>query len=194
LAGNTLVGILDLFRKENLSYYGSSSYVHVDKLIKSERNLLIISPYIDDYYARFLLRHSRGKRIYVLSSSIAQTAAKKLNSSSVPGAIALVWISASANLIVLYLGKFSSIFAVASISVAIVYFIASLFSRRNIRLKTPREFVHAKLYVGDSAAIEGSANLTFSGMHKNIEHISVTRNERKIAELKEQFWKLWNSA
>ncbi len=188
------MGLLDLFKKENVSYYGSSSYVHVDKLIKSERNLLIVSPYIDDYYAKFLLRHSRGKRMYLLSSSIAQSAARKLTANNMPGATALVWTASSVNLIVLVLGKFSPVFALLSLSIALVYYVFSLSSRRKIKLKTPREFVHAKLYVGDSAAIEGSANLTYSGMHKNIEQISVTRDEKKIAELKEQFWKLWNSA
>ena len=98
------------------------------------------------------------------------------------------------NLLVVSLGRFSSAFALASFAAAFAYLLISLSSCKKIRLKAPKEFVHAKMYVGDETAIEGSANLTYNGMHKNVEQISVTRNEKKIAELKEQFWKLWNSA
>jgi len=46
-------------------------------------------------------------------------------------------------------------------------FIVRLSTRRpkNIRLKVPKEFIHAKFYVGDNEAITGSANLTYRGMH-----------------------------
>ena len=37
----------------------------------------------------------------------------------------------------------------------------------------------------------GSANLTYSGMHKNIEHIEVIKEGDRIAELEKHFRQLW---
>ena len=64
---------------------------------------------------------------------------------------------------------------------------------KNITVKTTGEdFVHEKLYISDTVAIVGSANLTYAGMHKNVEHIQMVDDKNEITELKEHFNSLWS--
>ncbi|MDE1811173.1 MAG: hypothetical protein KGH66_03965, partial [Candidatus Micrarchaeota archaeon] len=63
-------------------------------------------------------------------------------------------------------------------------------TRLRVRI-ADKKFVHEKLYIGESTAITGSANLTFNGMHKNIEHIETTADPRKVQELTRHFDELW---
>ena len=45
-----------LDKKSEIEYYsGINSHAYVEKLIKDSDSLLIVSPYIDKYYAHFLL-------------------------------------------------------------------------------------------------------------------------------------------
>jgi phosphatidylserine/phosphatidylglycerophosphate/cardiolipin synthase-like enzyme len=53
-------------------------------------------------------------------------------------------------------------------------------------------FVHEKLYIGNDKAITGSANLTYNGLHKNIEHIEVINSIERIGKLKSHFNDLWS--
>jgi len=63
----------------------------------------------------------------------------------------------------------------------------------NLQVKVITErFVHEKLYISGNTAISGSANLTYNGMHKNIEHIEVTKDESKIREMRRHFESMWN--
>ncbi|MGC8671522.1 MAG: phospholipase D-like domain-containing protein, partial [Candidatus Micrarchaeia archaeon] len=74
----------------------------------------------------------------------------------------------------------------------LAYF-ADLSAKKGIAVKVPKEFVHAKLYIGEAEALEGSANLTFSGMHKNIEQLRLVKSEEEIKALKAEFDKLWKN-
>lgn len=190
---NILMGLLSLLKERTSSYYGNMAYKYVDKLLKSEKDLLIISPYIDDYYADYLARHSRGKSIHIISSSIKNSAAKKLRRGGFANAAIAAFILASVNWLLLLLGLFSVYFAAASMLFVLVLLFLSLTQRSRIYLKIPQEFVHAKMYVGDGSAIDGSANLTYMGMHKNIESIRVTSDAREVEKMKRNFWTLWNS-
>jgi phosphatidylserine/phosphatidylglycerophosphate/cardiolipin synthase-like enzyme len=187
------MSLLSLFERKTLSYCGSESYRHVDRLLKDEREVLIVSPYIDDYYAEFLLRHSGGKTFRILSSSMKESAAKKLRSSRIPGALALNLIILIVNVMFLYAGKLSSLFSAITFSLSLLYLASAFLSRNRIYIRTPKAFIHAKMYVGNSAAIEGSANLTYPGMHRNIEQISMTKEGKRISEMKREFWRLWNA-
>jgi phosphatidylserine/phosphatidylglycerophosphate/cardiolipin synthase-like enzyme len=187
------MNLLKLFQRESASYYGQDSHKHVDRLLKYEKNILIVSPYIDDYYANYIIRNSGGKKVHIISSSIKQSAAKRLTENRMRSMAMFAILIAAINIVLLPLGIFALYFAISSIGVVSALFISSLFPKRMVYLKIPKEFVHAKMYVGERTAIEGSANLTYNGMHKNIERISVTHNSGKISESKREFWKLWNS-
>ncbi|MGC8776943.1 MAG: phospholipase D-like domain-containing protein [Candidatus Micrarchaeia archaeon] len=168
---------------------------YVERLIKESKRVLIVSPYIDEYYAKFILRHARGKKIYIISSSPEKGAARLLQKGSFP--------SLSLVLAVLLLISYFTLAAVGKnfepILLASLFFLTvfaiRLFGRkpRNIKLKIPKDFVHSKFYVGDASAIVGSANLTYRGMHKNIEHIEVIENLEHVKKLESEFWRLWGA-
>ncbi len=187
------MGFLSLFKRQAESYSGSESYRYVEKLLESEKNILIVSPYIDNYYAKYLVAHAGGKRMYVISSAIQQKAEKILRgggfremAAAALSAIFLILIAAS--FFVLYL-----VFIAIPLGAIIFWFRLQSERRANVHLKIPKRFVHAKMYIGDGCAVEGSANLTFSGMHRNIESIRMVSDAGEISEMKGQFWKMWNA-
>ncbi|MGC8710705.1 MAG: phospholipase D-like domain-containing protein [Candidatus Micrarchaeia archaeon] len=184
-------------RKE---YSGTNSYKYVEPLIRRGRRILIVSPYIDPYYARFLLKHSKGREIDIISSSIDKRAEKLLTKGNFPGTLlSLLVIFAGLSYLAFATGSgiimpkylpLSLLFATLVLAVAFSY---RLKRRRpkGIRLKIPREFVHVKLYVNERTAISGSANLTYRGMHKNVEHLQISNSEKESKEAARSFWGLW---
>ncbi len=162
-------------------------------MLKGEKNLLIISPYIDDYYAAFLARHSHGRKRYIISSSIRGSASKRLRRSDIGNPLVATFLAVSVNWLLFLLNEFNPALAIVSICFGFVLIAYSLARRSSIYLKVPKDFVHAKLYVGDSVAVEGSANLTYAGMHKNLESVRLITDRREVEALKRRFWTLWNS-
>ncbi|MDE1851703.1 MAG: hypothetical protein KGH69_03385 [Candidatus Micrarchaeota archaeon] len=185
-----MIGILG---RRNIQYSGRSCYRHVDRLIRRGRRVLIVSPYVDDYYAKFLLANSQGKEIYLLSSSVERSvrrrlegrlpAAKMAAGAAVIAAVEYMLFAIGAQLIYLFL--YPLLMAVALYIVVLP---------RRIKLKVPKSFVHAKLYISEDEAVRGSANLTYRGMHSNIEHIEVVRDRKEIGSMANEFWRLWNSS
>ncbi|MEM3781639.1 MAG: phospholipase D-like domain-containing protein [Candidatus Micrarchaeaceae archaeon] len=172
--------------------YGSRSYKHVEKIIKESSVLRIVSPYIDPYYAKFLVRHAKGKRIYIMSSSISKTAKAKLKRRSFSRFALFVTFLLLLNAVV---QREQPALALASLLCSLFYLLVYLEdyeSKKGIVLKVPRQFVHAKLYIGDSAAVEGSANLTFAGMHRNIEQTRLIQDKDELRELAREFDRLWH--
>lgn len=176
------------------SYTGRSSYKYAERLISEGRDILIVSPYIDSYYAEFLLRNGRKKHIKIISSSVEREARKILGRKRSLGNFF------ATALLVLPLDYLSFTFSVLSIYVILasllilsMAFYLCIHRKSDIELKIPREFVHAKIYISDGVAIFGSANLTYKGMHENIEHIEVREKENEVNRLKSEFWKIWNS-
>ncbi|MFP3279232.1 MAG: phospholipase D-like domain-containing protein [Candidatus Micrarchaeota archaeon] len=169
-------------------------YKHVEKLIRRSKNLFIVSPYIDEYYARFLLKHARNKKIYIISSSPEGKAKKMLTKGSFPSLTFLLSVIMFSLYYLLWLAGLSYIPILIIGSLFFALFIVRLSTRKpkNIKLKVPKEFIHAKFYVGDAEAITGSANLTYRGMHKNIEHLEISNDPNYIKKLKAEFWRMWN--
>jgi hypothetical protein len=186
---------------QNDSYSGDSSYKYVDKLIKnSDRELMIVSPYISDYYTKMLMNKAKSKRVRVLTSESAVNYKDSLLnnyvSKSAAGymkALAFIFILV---LITLYL-KFDYI----ALLLTLVVLLLAVFGYRkhekiqsNMQVKVVKsKFVHEKLYISSHMAIVGSANLTYNGMHRNVEHIDVVRDVNRIGELRDHFEHLWNN-
>ncbi|MHB1830099.1 MAG: phospholipase D-like domain-containing protein [Candidatus Micrarchaeaceae archaeon] len=178
-------------RQRNTYYYGSSAYKYVDDLISKKGDILIVSPYIDRYYAELILKKSKGSRFYVISSSIEGRALEILGDKH-----SQLWLIG-------YLALSAIMFWLAfSIGIRWPYLLISLVPLAigaikhlgrgsKMALKVPRKFVHAKMYISDGMAITGSANLTYSGTHKNSEHINIIYDEEEISRLKDQFWEIW---
>jgi HKD family nuclease len=53
-------------------------------------------------------------------------------------------------------------------------------------------FVHAKIYLVDKRfGVSGSANLTYSGLHTNVESLNMAETENEIRQLETDFMRLW---
>ncbi|MGC8662335.1 MAG: phospholipase D-like domain-containing protein [Candidatus Micrarchaeia archaeon] len=164
----------------------------MERLIKKSSEVLIVSPYIDIYYAKFILRNSKNKRIYIISSSMDRKVKKLLEQGNFPAtSLALFLTFSFAALIISAVGFGNFIFIFSILFLAIFLFRLKMRKPGGIKLKIPQNFVHAKLYIGNSMAIIGSANLTYRGLHKNVEHIEIHEDLEYIKKLKEEFWRMW---
>lgn len=182
-------------------YSGDSSYKYVDKLVKnSDPELMIISPYISNHYTKMLINQSGRKKIRVVTSDSSMgykdSMLKNLAANSVNGYLKAIAFFFVFVLISIYL---QLIYIAATLSLLVLALVVLAYKRRkdtnsNLRVKVSnRKFVHEKLYIGADIAIVGSANLTFNGMHKNVEHIEILKNQEKIAALKRHFEEMWKS-
>ncbi len=185
-----------IFKRESESYSGRESYKYLEPMIRRSSELYIISPYIDPYYARFLIGNLRGKKVYVISSSIDPRARKlligKRDRIALLAYILLIlsldYVSAAVNF------HFAVVTLISGVAIAVLaYLLATEKKIKGLHLKVPSSFVHAKMYVSESMAIEGSANLTYKGMHSNVEHITITRSAEGAERLRKEFFRLWNS-
>ncbi len=179
----------------NASYSGTDSYRYVDQMFKSSRRILIVSPYIDDYYAKFISSQSRGKEIYVITSNPQHGAMEILKGarrSASPLALSAIAMLGGFG----FLAFAHPLIGTMLLCISVLAFYFLLGNRRdkgNVNLKVPSKFVHAKMYIGEESAIYGSANMTYNGMHKNVEHIERIDDPTQIKELENQFWEIWKS-
>ncbi|HUY70047.1 MAG TPA: phospholipase D-like domain-containing protein [Candidatus Baltobacteraceae bacterium] len=188
--------------KGDEQYSGDSSYRFVDKLIMADsRKLLVVSPYIGNSYAKLLISEARRKKVYVVTS---QSSLEYENSvlKGIPEIGAMkryLKPMAYFSVITAFAVYFNLSYFVYPLIAIVLVFVALTYltyrkTRSNFLLKVSREkFVHEKLYINDREAIVGSANLTFSGMHKNVEHIQMIRDMKKRDALEDHFKKLWSS-
>ncbi|HUY70443.1 MAG TPA: phospholipase D-like domain-containing protein [Candidatus Baltobacteraceae bacterium] len=188
--------------KGDEQYSGDSSYRFVDKLIAADsRKLLVVSPYIGNSYAKMLISEARRKKVYVVTS---QSSLEYDNSvlKGIPEIGAMkryLKPMAYFSVITAFAIYFNLSYFVYPLVAIVLVFVALTYltyrkTQSNFMLKVSREkFVHEKLYINDSEAIVGSANLTFSGMHKNVEHIQMIRDMKKRDALEDHFKKLWSS-
>ncbi|MEM3199718.1 MAG: phospholipase D-like domain-containing protein [Candidatus Micrarchaeaceae archaeon] len=168
-------------------YSGPDSFKFVERLFRRERRLLISSPYICAYYAKMLLRISSRKRIYLITSKEPKSNAEALKYLSRKNPFRL-WAYLAA------IAAVPAFFASIYLSAAFLLLAIALFAKKsNLRIKFASASVHEKLYIGENEAIVGSANLTYSGMHSNIEHIEIIKDKEEIEKITRHFYKLWNS-
>lgn len=187
-------------RSEREHYSGNSSYQYVNQLIKNkDKELLIVSPYISNHYTRMLMKEAGRKRIRIITSgsSLAykDSMLKRLHKGGIGGNLIVALYFAILDAITIYLRFFYISIAIALLFILVLCITVSRRRRAesNITLKTTgSDFVHEKMYISDSMAIIGSANLTYAGMHKNIEHIEVIKDSCEIEELKRHFNSLWD--
>jgi phosphatidylserine/phosphatidylglycerophosphate/cardiolipin synthase-like enzyme len=180
----------------HLSYSGQNTYKYIEPIISKKSHILLISsPYIDFHYANFILKHSKHKKIYLLSSSISNEAKHRLeNTRKLNNIFAILLIFIGIIMLTYFFKLYTIGVIIAIICIILIYFQIKLsLVKPQIILKIPKSFVHAKIYVSEGIAAEGSTNLTYRGMHNNIEHITLTENSDGIKELEKQFWDIWNT-
>lgn len=181
-------------KAKNTYYSGKDCHRYVERLISGGMELYIVSPYIDEYYAKFLKSHSYKKKVRIISSSIKKDARKELGLRAPISAlikVALIATILDLLLFFFYVLPETLLFLSILFIITSALFIANL--RYDIAIKTPRDFTHAKLYISENMAIQGSANLTYRGMHANVEHIEILYNEESIDELRNEFLRMWKN-
>lgn len=53
-------------------------------------------------------------------------------------------------------------------------------------------FIHSKIYIIDkSHAISGSANLTYSGLNKNVESLNIAETKEEVQQIETDFMRVW---
>jgi phosphatidylserine/phosphatidylglycerophosphate/cardiolipin synthase-like enzyme len=181
------------------SHSGTDSYAYVEPLLTEKASeLLVISPYIGHGYANLLVELGRRKRVRVITSGSAEwlEGYARRHSWSVlfshikaMGAILLVCLALA------YLKAYRLALAAAGVfflTLCVGYLKFSSTKRSDIKVKVVRSaFIHEKVYISDSRAVVGSANLTNPGMHKNIEHVQAITERERVDELRVHFEELW---
>jgi phosphatidylserine/phosphatidylglycerophosphate/cardiolipin synthase-like enzyme len=181
-------------------YSGSESFRYIDRLISNkDSELLIISPYISNYYTRMLLKRKRKKvRIITSESSISKD---KLLSNPAKSrrrsyAKAIAYFAVLGIILLCINAQIPALAVLAFTALLVLGLIKNMLrgSSSNISVKTTGSLlIHEKMYIGKAIAITGSANLTYNGTHKNIEHIEIITNQDLINELRAHFEELWRA-
>lgn len=189
-------------RESGTSYSGDSSYRIVDALIRNgDRELLIVSPYISNYYSRMMLGMPRWKRVRIITSdssmryrdSLLRGMRRPFNPGRYYRFFAYVVLMQAVALYMRFVGVAVAIFLFMGAAAAALLFWHRRNPNGNIEVRViDRKFVHEKLYIAESEAVVGSANLTYRGMHKNIEHVEAIDDPARVAELRRHFESLWN--
>jgi phosphatidylserine/phosphatidylglycerophosphate/cardiolipin synthase-like enzyme len=178
---------------EGRYYYGSNTHRYINELIGRGREVLIVSPYVDRYYAKILLDKSRGRKFYLISSSMDGDALRLLSKGPSLMTPAYLGISLIMLGLLIFMGVPYVLLPTAAIPAA-AGAVRNVSRRPSVNLKVPKHFVHAKMYISDGMAITGSANLTYAGTHKNVEQINIIYSNPDISRLREQFWGMWKEA
>jgi len=69
-------------------------------------------------------------------------------------------------------------------------YLTPIIGEGNLVIHRDEQSLHAKLLICDDIAVIGSANMTWSGLHRNIEIIVVIRNPQLVRRLEDFFEKL----
>ncbi len=179
-----------------------SSYKSVEKLLFSKgRNLYVISPFVSTYYLKLLKRISSRKNVYLITSesafekSVEISGSKPFGKPRVVHAAIVLAMFLAAYLIEEYVIALVFLDAIAAWCMFFLIGMAGRTRKGRMHVRVVKgNFVHEKVYISDSMAITGSANLTYSGMHKNTERISVIDDKKEIEELRRHFGELWHRA
>lgn len=177
-------------------YSGSASYKRIDKLIKSKSKYLLVStPYIDNHYLKILNNVARKKKVKLVSSRTSEKKIRKFMRNR-SRKFALGFFFAYLALIILWFIGSGNIESNPAIYLPLVIAALIIVLSKGKRLKVRiigNEFVHEKLYITEKMVIVGSANMTYAGTHKNVEHIEIIQDGKKIKDIRKHFDKLWDS-
>ena len=185
--------------EETVSYSGSESYRYVDPLIQGSRRVWIISPYIGKHYGEMLRNFRSDRDVRIITMNVKENAegVLALSKRNPRRSHSLFGVS----LIMVLLVVLSYIYGLGLYVLAFtILFVIFIYQAIKAEAAKPAgrvklmegKLIHEKVYIGDGVAVVGSANLTYSGMHKNIEHIEVIKEGDRIAELEKHFRQLWN--
>ncbi|RLI28276.1 hypothetical protein DRO58_02500 [Candidatus Bathyarchaeota archaeon] len=185
------------------SYVGSGvgPYV-IEKILRAERRVLVCCPYISREYADNLVELSkRGVQVWVLTSDWKGIfrifeRGKIVRERDFTKSIVLAVLPMLVSSAIVFNVQSALLGLAVGIGLAYKYGV-KFYENTNLKVKVLRrtdsgEFIHAKIYViDDEYAVTGSANLTYEGMWKNTEHITVYETAEEVMRVKSDFIHLW---
>ena len=183
------------------SYSGQSSYRFIDRLLRLDgKVLMVVSPFMDEYYAKILTGIASRKKVKIITTGKGAGGSKvvaALSKGVGTGILVKIFFYFAALFaIVAYIGIWYAAEAIAAIGALafLMMYIRFRNGTRNIEVRVlGGPFVHEKIYICGGEAITGSANLTYSGTHKNVEHIEMTDDPKSVSNLSKHFEELWES-
>lgn len=183
-------------------YSGSESYRYVEPILKDPSGeLLVISPYMSIGYAKMLVKLGKRKRVRVVTSLYSEPVKSYINRHSrylLYGYLKPIAIFAAGALVAAYFSIYlvalgAAVLAGLTCLVAFVAYRLSKNSDVEVRVSYDK-FVHEKAYISEGAAAVGSANLTYSGMRRNVERVEVITDRGRIAALRGHFFDVWKAS
>jgi phosphatidylserine/phosphatidylglycerophosphate/cardiolipin synthase-like enzyme len=183
---------------DSYGYSGSDTHKYIDQLINDDgKDLKIITPYLGISYAKMLVRVSARKHIHLI---ISGNSTKKdeyavkfiIKKGRQMDKWAIIYGSALA-IGLAFVGAYPISLGIMALLAVYVYRAGIYLPKhRNITVKIATDkFIHEKMYISENSAIVGSANLTYNGTHRNVEHIELINESRKVKELSDHFNILW---
>ncbi len=187
-----------LKQKSAVGYSGADTYKYIDKLINDNaKELKIITPYLGISYARLLLKLSKRKKIRLIVSGDAKKKEEAAVKLIIKKGRVMNWKPIFYGIVVaivlVIVQAYPLLFSLVALMALYTYYVEIYDPEgRNIEIKiSTKNFIHEKAYISNKNAIVGSANLTYSGTHRNTEHIEMIKNERRLRELNKHFDDLW---
>lgn len=183
-------------------YSGSESYRYVEPILKdSAEELLVISPYIGMGYARMLVKLGKRKSVKVVTSAYSEQVRNFIINRSrlvlygYAKAAALFLIAALVSIYFSFYQVAAGAMALALLVILIALVVYKHSKNSHIEVRTSYDkFVHEKAYISETVAAVGSANLTYSGMRKNVERVEVITDHERIGVLRSHFFDLWKAS
>jgi phosphatidylserine/phosphatidylglycerophosphate/cardiolipin synthase-like enzyme len=180
-------------------YSGPSSYKFVDPILFDDgKELLVISPYIGMGYAKKLVKLGGRKKVRVVTSRYSEQVSKFITHHSrylLLGYVRAIAVIVAGAVIATYFSLYDIALLAAGLGVVVALAAAGMYKisrSSDVQVRIVYDsFVHEKAYISEGIAAVGSANLTFNGMHKNVERVELIRNPSRIASLRAHFFDLW---
>ncbi len=175
----------------SVPYSGMEAYRYIDRLLKKEKRLFIATPFISIGYAKLLKRLSMHKHIYLVTTKKHKENAEAIQylSKGNAGRKALAFVLFA----IAIASCFYSLYIAAALGLCAAIAYAGTHSSLKVRF-SDKKLLHEKLYIGKNRAIVGSANLTFSGTRRNIEHLEIITDKSEIRKISRHFYELWKSS
>lgn len=180
-------------------YSGSESYKYIEPILRDQSGeLLVITPYMSMGYAKMLVGLGKRKQVRVITSSASEQVASFIRHRSkyiVYGYLGPIALFIFAAVIAMYFSFYQIGLGALGLAglvalIALIRYRISKNSDIEVRIYQDR-FVHEKAYISHEAAAVGSANLTFSGMRKNVERVEIITDPSRIRTLRDHFFDLW---
>ena len=122
------------FERKERYYNGNDTYKYIEKLLRRGKDIYIISPYIDKYYAGRIRAYSSRKKFHIISSSIEKEALDILGKQRSPMDLVIsLTLLFGMDSILYYIGFFSTYAAAISAILMAILFVGFYGSEKRLQ-------------------------------------------------------------